>query len=194
MQPGGQRPVSEEVILAHAAQGFHFVDFARVRRVKATLRGTQQAVSAPALDSLPLDRVLLYDASSGGIYATPTPAQLPKLAAVEYAAAAGTGANAYVPQQQASPSPQGSGEILEPEITVDVKPSPSPAPSPAAGDTSNLAETPLLDAGSVGGRRRLLTGRKLRAVQMPDGRTEVSAEPTDLPLSAVGQLLAHGQE
>lgn len=140
---------------------------------------------------MPQDRVLMYDASTGGIYATATPAQLTAAAAVDYAAAAGAGGNAYIPsdgQTTASPAPAGNSEIWNPELDVDVSPSPAPAAD------GNIDTPPLMDVGSLGGRRRLLAGRKLQMVQTPDERVEVSAQPTDLPTAAVGQLLAHGQE
>lgn len=189
-----QRPASESVILAHAAQGYHFVNFGRVKRVKATLRGSQQAaVSAPAtLKDIPLDRVIMYDVSNGGVYATAVPAKLPAAASVDYAAVAGAGGDAYTaPQQPAtqSPAPAGTSEMLNPELTVDIKPS----PSPAAATDSTLVTPPLMDVGNVGGRR-LLASRKLQTVQTPDERVEVAAQPSDLPLSPVGQLMAHGQQ
>lgn len=75
---GRLRIVTQKLMQQFAAESYRFIDFARVRQGKS--------VGAPALEQLPADRIVRYDAVNGAIYATAAPAALP--AAAEQLAAA----------------------------------------------------------------------------------------------------------
>jgi V8-like Glu-specific endopeptidase len=124
--------------------------------------------------------------------ASPSPAVLPE-AESNSSNNSSSGSGSPVPavdgsEAQASPSPAAA---LSAAVSADVNPSPSPAVSSASAAAAAATTTATaVDASDSNSS----VGRKLRFVRKGnDERTDVSSRPA-FPLSAVGQLLSHGQE
>jgi hypothetical protein len=125
--------------------------------------------------------------------ASPSPAVMPE-AEINSSNNSSSGSGSPVPavdgsEAQASPSPAAA---LSGAGSADANPSSSPAVS-SASNTAAAASTRATVADDHEGSNSSV-GRKLRFVRKGnDERTDVSSRPA-FPLSAVGQLLSHGQE
>ncbi|KAF6263404.1 trypsin-like cysteine/serine peptidase domain-containing protein [Scenedesmus sp. NREL 46B-D3] len=164
-------------------------------------------VSAPSLQSLPRDRVVLLDVARGAIYATKAPAALPSApaAAVSKRAVRGQPGEMFKQQQQ-QPASGGEdnqpAELLTPDVTADLplirgsSPSPNPEPSSSSGP-SRASEQQQDGADSSDAQQQdssSSNSRKLLFVRSVDERRVVSEQPAGMPLASVGQLLSYGQE